>query len=167
MTSFFTADDHYSHNNILKYCNRPFQNVHEMNVALTDRWNAVIKDKDIVYVLGDFCFGNPELFLNKLNGRKILIRGSHDKRTNGFEAVYDLYEFREKDIRITLCHYAMRRWAHSHHGAYHLFGHSHGKLEPFGNSFDVGVDCWEFRPISLDEVVEEMKHQYDNEDSTK
>jgi calcineurin-like phosphoesterase family protein len=129
-----------------------------MNCALTEKWNEKVKsDKDIVYVLGDFCFGNPELYLSKLNGRKILVRGSHDKRINGFEAVYDLYEFKEKDIRSTLCHYAMRKWGYSHHRAWHLFGHSHGKLEPLGKSFDIGVDSWNFYPLSLDEVSEKMK----------
>jgi calcineurin-like phosphoesterase family protein len=43
-----------------------------------------------------------------------------------------------------------------------LFGHSHGKLPPYGKSFDIGVDCHNYKPLSLDEVVEKMRALPDN-----
>ena len=57
---FWTSDSHYFHNNILKYCNRPFGSVEAMNEALVANWNSVVKPDDHVYHLGDFCFGNVE-----------------------------------------------------------------------------------------------------------
>jgi calcineurin-like phosphoesterase family protein len=59
-------------------------------------------------------------------------------------------------IVITLCHYSMRSWEMSHYASWHLYGHHHGTLEPYGLSFDVGVDCWNYYPISLEQVAEKM-----------
>jgi calcineurin-like phosphoesterase family protein len=59
---------------------------------------------------------------------------------------------------IVLCHYSMQAWELSNHGSWHLFGHTHGRLKGIGMSFDVGVDCTDFVPLSLDQVVEKMMH---------
>jgi calcineurin-like phosphoesterase family protein len=59
---------------------------------------------------------------------------------------------------IVLCHYSMQVWERSNHGSWHLFGHTHGKLKGVGMSFDVGVDCTDFVPLSLDQVAEKMTH---------
>ena len=59
---------------------------------------------------------------------------------------------------IVLCHYSMQIWDRSNHGSWHLFGHTHGKLKGIGMSFDVGVDCTDFVPLSLDKVAEKMTH---------
>ena len=48
------ADSHFSHNNIIKYCNRPFKNVGEMNTVMMCKWNEVVGEEDLVYVIGDF-----------------------------------------------------------------------------------------------------------------
>ena len=62
-------------------------------------------------------------------------------------------------IIIALMHYAMRVWDRSHHGSWHLYGHSHGSLPPLVGkfSFDAGVDCWNFTPVALDTVKSEME----------
>jgi len=62
----------------------------------------------------------------------------------------------DKPLPVVLCHYAMRTWDRSHYGSYHLYGHSHGKLERHGWSMDVGVDCFDFYPVSLRQVIEEL-----------
>jgi calcineurin-like phosphoesterase family protein len=46
----------------------------------------------------------------------------------------------------------MRVWDQSHHGSWHLYGHSHGKLPDLGLSTDVGVDGHNFQPWSFEEV---------------
>lgn len=165
---FFTSDSHYGHTNILKYCNRPFSSCEEMNKIMIDNWNSVVTPEDIVYHLGDFGMGSPQYLRNifiQLDGQKILIKGSHDKSPIlylGWEKIYDvkLLDFVsidwDKQPSIFLSHYAHRSWPKSFHGSWHLFGHSHGRLPPYGKSFDVGVDCNNFTPISLEQVKERM-----------
>jgi calcineurin-like phosphoesterase family protein len=78
---FLTSDSHFGHFNVIKYCNRPFTTVEEMNEALIANWNAVVGQEDIVFHLGDFSFHERyvEEFLSRLNGYKFLILGNHDK----------------------------------------------------------------------------------------
>lgn len=102
--------------------------------------------------------------LKNLNGAIYYIRGNHDKfnsKISYFEWIKDFAEIKVNDQKITLCHYAMRVWNCSHHGAWHLYGHSHGSLpdDPNSLSFDVGVDCWDFKPISFEQVKERMKQK--------
>jgi calcineurin-like phosphoesterase family protein len=170
---FFIADTHWNHSNIIQYCNRPFSNVEEMNKTMIDKWNAKVKTDDIVYHLGDFGFGDIRSIIKQLNGKIILIVGSHDKNAvtqckDMFKGIYfGFYELRVEDLSITLCHYSLRRWPKSHYGTYHLFGHSHNHLPPFGKSFDIGVDCWNFEPLSLDEVKIQMDKLPENENMVK
>jgi len=164
---FFTADYHFNHANIIKFCGRPFDNVKEMDEALIANWNARVSDKDTVYHLGDFCFGDHLSYIKRLKGRIIFVKGSHD---HGLEKAglvkHDIMDLsfmvsgRKQDI--TLCHYCLRVWPKSHYGAWHLFGHCHGRLEPEGKSWDVGVDINGYRPLRLDEVVAIMNTRPDN-----
>jgi len=138
---WFTADPHFNHANIIKYCNRPFKDELHMNSILISNWNSVVKPSDYIFILGDFCKGGNytwNYFLNMLNGNKILIVGNHDKdgaiSTSLFTGVYEgflniLVEDPEiKDgQRITLCHYPMLSWYQSHRGAWQLFGHWHSR----------------------------------------
>lgn len=131
-----------------------------MDDALIANYNSVVKKGDTVYDLGDFSFKNPKEYLDRLNVLPIRIKGSHDhdikeprmlviKPNNYFDKYGD-------PLEITLCHYAMRSWSKSHYGSYCLFGHHHSLLEPYGLSFDVGVDCWNYYPVSLEQVIEKM-----------
>jgi calcineurin-like phosphoesterase family protein len=169
MTVFFTSDTHFGHSNIIKYASRPFENVQEMDEALIERWNSVVGKHDTVYHLGDFCFGSAVEYLKRLNGMKYLLIGSHDSSIEkldegprykivGRHVVYETpFPKSGHRIRVTLNHYAMRSWTMSHYGHWHLFGHHHGTLESYGMSFDIGVDCWGYKPVSLDKVYEKMK----------
>jgi calcineurin-like phosphoesterase family protein len=80
MKTFATSDNHFWHNNVIKYCNRPFRSVEEMNEAMVVAWNAVVNPEDTVLHFGDFsmAFRAVELFSHRLNGNKILIPGNHD-----------------------------------------------------------------------------------------
>lgn len=169
MSIFFTADHHFGHANIIKYSNRPFRSVSSMDEAMLENWNSVVKPNDTVYHLGDLAFFNlnsseGQSLLEHLNGIIYYIRGNHDKfssKISRFIWIRDFAEIKVNDQKITLCHYAMRVWNCSHHGTWHLYGHSHGSLpdDPNSLSFDVGVDCWDFKPVSFEQVAERMKQK--------
>jgi len=163
---FFTADHHFNHANIIKFCSRPFDDVLEMNEILIKNWNKVVKPKDTVYHLGDLGFGEFRYILERLNGKIILIRGSHDKSALAYQDIIDcshnLLEINIEGQPIVLCHYCFRIWARSHYNSWHLYGHSHGRLEPIGKSWDVGVDNNNFTPLSFTQIKKIMAKQPDN-----
>lgn len=172
---WFTSDTHFGHKNIIRYCNRPFSSVEEMDEVMIIRWNSIVKQKDIVYHLGDVTMGSYNDFwkiIPRLNGTIHIITGSHDhewmkhlseSRTFYSEGklVGSLYSLElqtgsKYPTLFVLCHYAMRVWEKSHFGSFHLYGHSHGTLPGLGRSMDVGVDGNNFYPYSLDEVVKKL-----------
>jgi calcineurin-like phosphoesterase family protein len=166
MNYFFTADTHFNHKRILEICRPMFANIDDMNKEIISKWNAVVKPGDFVYHLGDFGWKDSEHILRCLNGQKILTIGSHDSEAKRLKKYFG-QQTQIKEITINgqvviLSHTAMRVWEKSHYGAWHLFGHSHGCLAPYGKSFDVGVDAHDFWPWSWDEVVEKMKTLGDN-----
>ena len=164
---WFTADFHLGHKNIIRYCNRPFDTVEEMNRTILDQLNNLVKANDILYFLGDFCIGPKARAVQlrrEIRCKKIFaVPGNHDKDTRklsqAFSWLGDLDEVSINGQRIVLCHYAMRVWNHSSHGAWHLYGHSHGRLTTLDNSLsmDVGVDTHDFRPWHFDEIRNRMK----------
>lgn len=171
MTTWFTSDTHFNHANIIKYCNRPWDTVEEMNEGLIERWNEVVKPRHRIFHLGDFCMGGtePKDWIPRLNGKIHLIRGNHDPYVvnQGFESVQDYKEIKISKKKLILFHYPMRVWNKSHYGSWHLFGHVHGamtvkygtKTLPDCLAIDVGSDCHDWRPISFDEIAEIMnKH---------
>ena len=168
MTTFFTADQHFSHANIIKYCNRPFCDVAEMNKELIANWNSCVQPNDEVFVLGDFVFGGSfESIVFRLNGQIGLILGDHDRPAREIDRkvfiLGKLYEFKAGSVSITLCHYALRTWPKSHYNSWSLYGHSHGRLVPEGKSLDVGVDVnSRFVPYSLAEIEKIMEGRPDN-----
>ena len=163
MTVFFTADTHFSHARIIEMCKRPFSCVEEMDEAMVRRWNERVRPDDTVYHLGDFTLKGPDVarrFKQRLMGRIHLVVGNHDRESVINEVEWeDTYymavgKFDGQDM--TLCHYAMRVWRKSHHGALMLYGHSHGNLPGNNQSLDVGVDAWDFRPVTLPEIRARM-----------
>lgn len=165
---FFTSDLHLNHFNVIRFCNRPFNSLEEMNSVLIENWNKKVKSSDTVYVLGDFIFmGNSfsvRNILQQLNGKKILIIGDHDKPTKNIKELeqHQYYFYKNKDIMIALFHWCIRNWQRSHYNSWHLYGHSHGRLSPIGKSWDVGVDNNKFEPLSLDEIINIMESRPDN-----
>ena len=82
MATYFTADQHFGHQNIIGYCGRPFHSVGEMNAVLVANWNAVVGPHDTVHVLGDVAMGRREEsmpLIGRLTGHKILYPGNHDR----------------------------------------------------------------------------------------
>lgn len=153
---FFTADEHYGHRNIIRYCNRPFASVGEMNEALIKNHNAVVTARDIVIHAGDTFWGPRKRFAERilphLNGSHIFLRGSHDDVPKD---VATMWEQAIGDDYVVVCHYAMRTWPRSHYGSIQLFGHSHGKLVVPEDALqmDVGVDCCNYTPVAYEQVL--------------
>lgn len=159
MTTFFTADTHFGHKRIIELGRgRPFASVTEMDNEMVRRWNERVRPEDRVYHLGDFAFASHAAYLPRLSGTKILIMGNHDPKrlkeySGGWFVIHDSYaEITLDETNLVLCHYGLRVWNRSHHGAIHLYGHSHGNLPGDSQSCDVGVDSWDFRPVTLDEI---------------
>ena len=160
---FVTSDEHFGHVNILKYCNRPFENVHEMNKAIIDRHNEVVDDNDTVIHAGDFTMGrDAHRYISKLNGNHIFLEGSHDKWMGKHHNNRQILEIKIQGTPVIICHYCMRTWARSHYNSWHLFGHSHGRLESLGKSHDIGVDGNNFYPYNEIQIAELMKKKPDN-----
>ena len=160
---WFTADEHYGHKNCIKYCNRPFNNLEEMNHEIICKNNTLVKEKDTVWHLGDFTLKSKtyaEEILKQLNGIHYFIRGSHDKWLKNTRPY--IKELKYNNQLIVLSHYCMRVWPLSHYNSYHLFGHSHGQLETLGKSYDVGVDNNDFYPISIDKIFDIMDNKPNN-----
>lgn len=172
---FFTADHHFGHENIIKFSERPFESLDQMNEELIKRWNEKVEPGDTVYHLGDMSLGKPDFtkeILDRLHGNIHLIKGNHEGAAltypKRFASIRDYHELRidESDQsngkqKIILFHYAMRTWNGSHRGVWQLYGHSHGTLpdDEMALSFDVGVDCHNFYPVSYEEVKEIMKRK--------
>ncbi len=156
----------------MRFCNRPFKNIEEHDKTLIKNWNNVVNENDIVYYLGDFCFGkgtNSSDALNhfkKLSGKIIMIAGNHDRHARNIKNSFfrwheGLYEAKIRKDKIVLCHYPLLSWNAAFHGRPHLFGHCHSGPNKIithqPNSYDVGVDNNNFTPISIDEVLIKLK----------
>ena len=180
MSIWFTSDHHFGHKNIIKYCNRPFMDVEEMESVMISSWNMKIKPKDTVYYLGDFTLQNKkyaENIISKLNGNILFVAGGHDnwlpsnsvKLLSPLVHLKGMFQKNNRGLPLILCHYPMVSWEQSHYGSIHLHGHTHGTIENSisgdiqlppgekqGKRMDVGVDTNNFSPYSLDKILKEM-----------
>ena len=161
---WFTADEHYFHDNIRISCKRPFDSEIEMNEKLIYNHNYVVSKNDVVVHGGDFTMKNKDYantILARLNGHHIFVKGNHDYwlGKNARHIWEKSINFRGKKYFIVVCHYAMRSWSRSCHGSYQLHGHSHGTLPPVGLQHDIGVDNNEYFPVSLSRIVDIMENR--------
>lgn len=161
--TFFTADTHFDHHKIRELVGRPFESLDEMNQAMIDNWNKIVTKKDLVYHLGDFAFDRHAHFQQALNGKKILIIGSHDQMPESvlanFTAVYYLKNISIDSQHVVLSHCAFRVWEGSFHGSWNFYGHSHGTLpeDPYRKACDVGVDVWNYSPVPWEILKKKMQ----------
>lgn len=162
----------FTHTNIIKYCNRPFSSITEHDRSLIVNWNSVIARDDHVYFLGDFGWGSTDYLysiLCKLNGKIHFIRGNHDKAVLKGKCAERLVWIKDthslnvqedgERYSIFLSHYSHRSWPSMNRGVFHCWGHSHGNMPPYGLSFDIGVDCWNYFPVSLKQIKQKMSEQ--------
>ena len=184
MTRFFTADLHFGHANIIRYCQRPFADVGEMNEALVRGWNEVVGAGDEVWVLGDVAMGQLRHSLSnvaRLNGIKVLVPGNHDRcwpghgpqaqawagryLDAGFAAITDaVADLDVGGAAVLACHFPFEGDSHdedrfrSHRpvddGRPLLHGHVHTSWRQQDRQVNVGCDVWDYRPVAEDVVAE-------------
>jgi calcineurin-like phosphoesterase family protein len=158
---FFTSDTHFGDPRVLRIDKRPFATIPEHDAALIERWNAEVRPEDEVWHLGDFALHvRPERIhelLAALNGRKHLISGNNDGPDTlsapGWASVQAYAELNVDGAWLVLCHYAFRTWKNIGRGWIDLHGHSHGKLKRQTRQYDVGVDVWDYRPVTLTTIL--------------
>ena len=173
MQTFFSADYHFHHSNILKYDNRPFKDIDHMNISIIKKHNSRITKNDTIYFLGDFAFYaskerafrgegqpyTPDELLSKMNGKFYCIGGNHDKASNKFNPKTVSMVLNQNGIRIQLIHNP--KYAGIECDLI-LCGHVHrewkvkelyykGQIRLIIN---VGCPAWDYYPIRLDEVLE-------------
>lgn len=172
-----TSDTHFGHNKIIQYCERPFNDVHEMNKTIINSINEVVGEDDTLYFLGDFCHhrSSPIEYRKYINCKNVhIILGNHDFLDkieknlysfldDGFLSVNFVKEILYCNQKIFLSHYPHRSWPSSHKGSYHCYGHVHSKLDHEDRNstrltLDVGVDnCVNYnkpfgQPFSFKEI---------------
>jgi len=184
---YFTSDHHFDHNNVIKYCDRPYVSVQEMNEMLIKNWNDTVKPEDEVYYLGDFSLSfKPVLEVtHRLNGKKYLVPGNHDfchtshkkgrspeklaKQIKAYEDAGWIVLPQETTLDIpgvatvNLCHvpYHTVNWDGADKyksirpkddGKWLLCGHVHQIWKVVGRMINVGVDVWDMKPVSIEEI---------------
>jgi calcineurin-like phosphoesterase family protein len=169
---YFAADFHLGHANIIKYDNRPFRSVKEMDDQIMLNCERLFKDGDRFYFLGDFAFKNEgaaENYMKRLANtgvKMFFIKGNHDKSpTVRLYKTYGEYLGEQKMVEvqgqeIVLNHYRMDVWDKSHHGTWHLHGHSHHSLPERHNArcIDVGINGrgYNYSPLEFADIERMM-----------
>lgn len=140
MSIFFISDLHLGHHNCLSFDNRPFKSLDEQDSVIIKNWNSKVSTDDTVWILGDISWYNSsytiELF-NKLNGKKCLCIGNHDKKLLKNKQVRDLFDeitdykelYLNKNTGVVLSHYPIPCYNKHFYGWYHLYGHVHNSFE--------------------------------------
>lgn len=162
----FISDTHFSHTNIIKYCNRPFNNIDEMNNVIIENWNKIVKEDDIVYHLGDFAFKTCDIekIINSLNGKIYLIKGNHDQKSTKFYNDIGLEviptQTKLDEYKLILSHRPLMD-SQIPKGYINIHGHIHNNLiqneldesiYSIGRHINVSVDVIDFKPISINKL---------------
>jgi calcineurin-like phosphoesterase family protein len=168
---WFTSDTHYGHTNIIRYCGRPFTSTKEMDEAMVERWNKVVKPSDFVYHLGDLIMGQrigerATALRARLNGKITLVLGNHDRGIKvyhdaGFDAVVRWRRLWLDAGLVWMRHHPPQR-PMDEHAEYRLMlcGHVHEKWKQKGKLVNVGVDQWDFTPVHLDTLLHITSDEY-------
>ena len=150
------SDTHFNHANIIKYCDRPFKTINEMDWYMVERWNSVVKPQDHVYHLGDVYMkaskGYMDNLLSMLNGKKRLILGNHD---NGKDQIL-LRHFEKVMLwrnfdKFTLSHIPLRNDSIPGNRI-NIHGHIHVNPAPTDQHRCVCVEQIDYTPVNLDEI---------------
>lgn len=153
MSIFVTSDTHLGHARIIHHCDRPFENVDQMNKTIVNNWNKIIKPNDKVYFLGDLSFRsyNTEFWIPFLNGKITFIKGNHDRFNN--VVYYSNYVLKYKGDLFYLVHnpyHVPRDWQ-----GWAICGHNHNKV-PFFNKetrrFNISTEVTNYKPVNMEYI---------------
>lgn len=144
---YVISDLHLNHKNIIKYCNRPFDNVEDMNNTIINNWNEIVDKHDMVFLIGDLAFGkNKAEWFKKLNGRIILIRGNHDRDLRSKPFLFLHYQ-NKKFLLIHRPPYEYEGWV--------IHGHKHNKT-PFidyeNKRINVSCELLNYKPVPINDL---------------
>lgn len=166
MALYVCSDLHFNHGNIIKYCNRPYKHVDEMNKSLLDNWNGVVRNEDSVYYLGDFGLGSAEMlyhtFFKNLRGQIHFLRGNHDSEffnylTKNIKHPYilpEIFNLSYNKHKFVFSHFPLQSWNGQTKGSIHCFGHIHNKDFPhIKNRYNVCMEAIGYVPISLENII--------------
>ena len=172
MANFYIADTHFGHENVIRFDDRPFVTIDEMDRMMIEYWNMRVSENDDVYILGDFCFKSKKSalwYLKRLNGRKHLIRGNHDSRwmkkepeaLAEFESVEDIGIVRDGKHTLILSHYPMAEWNMYYSGSYMVYGHVHNNMKHIceyalaeDRALNAGCMINNYMPVTFEELIE-------------
>lgn len=152
MTTWFTSDTHFGHQNIMKFCpdTRKYKNADEMDEAMIVKWNSQVAPTDTVYILGDVFFHKLDKALRiirRLNGVKHLVWGNHDQVIEKnlelqaeFASIQHYLDLKIDGVDVVLFHFPIVEYNKMHRGAIHCYGHVHGNYTHPGKAVDVGID---------------------------
>lgn len=170
---FYIADLHFGHEKVIRYDNRPFTTMEQMQELCIRNWNSVVGAYDEVFVLGDmFLKGNlAKQIMPRLNGTTYLILGNHDRVTQNdyryFGWVKDYAVISDGNDKVVLFHYPIAHWRNADHGYVHLYGHIHkgrdyapyesykfnmAQREQLYECYNVGCMLHNYTPITLEEL---------------
>lgn len=150
---YFTSDTHFNQQRTLELSKRPFETLEEMNTTLINNWNKTVKPEDTVYHLGDF---GDITYREHLNGRVILLTGNYELKDYTYSELNSYFDIIEKPTTITIDNhefYLVHEPIDQHPHKFNLFGHIHKLQMVKRNGLNVGTDCHNFTPISLDDVL--------------
>lgn len=176
---WFTSDWHLDHTNILKLSHRPFADIKEMNTTILNNVFNTVKNGDTLFHLGDLTYYERSFtaFTDQFDAeygdkvKFVMIEGNHDDRIKHkikqwASRYYQRYVVYWNSTPVTLCHYFMGSYLHSHTNAWHLFGHHHNNPMNIyiGKQMNVGVDVCNFMPVSMKQVATYMAARPNNWD---
>lgn len=149
--TYTISDLHFGHKNIIRYCNRPFASLYEMDKILVERWNRTVTSTDCVIFVGDLALasGHPREYLRRLNGIKVMIRGNHDRQLAG---PVDALDLEYGDERFFFTHYPHTDAIPVDFDGWIVHGHVHDNAPFFDREnrrINVSCEVIEYRPVSL------------------
>ena len=150
---YFTSDTHFNQQRTLELSRRPFDSVDHMNSVLIQNWNNTVKQEDTVYHLGDF---GDITYRDHLNGRIILLVGNYELKDYTYSELKEYFDIIEEPTEVSMeghQFYLVHEPTDQHPHKFNLFEHIHKLQMVKKNGLNVGVDCHNFKPISLEEVL--------------
>lgn len=156
MKYWFTADTHLGHSAIIRYANRPFDNIEQMNKTILKNHNKLISQDDTVFFLGDFQFGSKD-YASYFNGKWIFIQGNHDN-SKGRKAIIQRLVIDHGGKKLLLVHnpvHITKRDANYYDIALTAHVHNNWKISTDYSipAINVGVDVWDFKPHTINKIL--------------